>query len=314
MNHPLYMSYLETAELVRAQLQENPVLKAGSWEKSPWSDRVVRYGKSRYEAFRNLEIFRTYTGKNTFAFTRWASGEADLRRHLMRQLENSGLEGRAYVACEYLIRETDDRGYLRYDPAAVERLCHANHWELELAEGMLRAMEPAGVGTESLEACLRKQREEGVPEIPKPGIRYSDRVMSAYVVPDVLIRSWNGQAQVMLNVTGCDLPVVDNRYRTLIPDIAEDRRKMHYLSQCYEDGAWLVRALENRMRVLRMLGEAIASCNRNFFTGRSCVPQEVTFLRLYSKTGIAPEHLREVIPGKYIQYRGQNYSMEYFLA
>ncbi len=314
MNHPLYMSYLETAEFVRAQLQENPVLKAGLWERSPWSDRIVRYGKSRYEAFRNLELFRTYTGKNTFDFTRWASGEANLRRHLMGQLENSGLEGSAYIACKYLIRETDNRGYLRYDPAEAERLCHANPWEVELAEGMLQAMDPPGVGTESREACLRKQQEEGVPEVPKPGTRYTDRAMSAYVVPDVLIRSWNGQAQVMLNGTGCELPVVDNRYRALIPDIAEDRGRMQYLSQCYEDGAWVVRALENRMRVLWILGEAMASCNRNFFTGRSRVPQEVTLLRLYSKTGIAPNHLREVIPGKYIQYGGQIYSMEYFLA
>ena len=314
MNHPLYMNQLETAEYIRAQLQENPVLKAGFWERSPWADRVVKYGKARYDAFRNLEAFRKYTGKRTFDFTRWASGEASLKRHLKRQLEKSGLEGGSYAACAYLIQETDARGYLRYDPAEAGRVCRATPWEIELAEGMLQEMDPAGVGTESRAACFRKQQAEGAPEVPKPGLRYSDRVMSAYVVPDVLIRSWNGQAQVSINVTGCELPVVDNRYRSLIPDIAEDRGKIKYLSECYEDGTWLVKALDDRLRVLWVLGEAMATCNRNFFAGRCKVPQDVTLLQLYSKTGISPEHLREVIRGKYIQYGGQIYSMSYFLT
>ena len=313
MSHPIEWNQLELAEHIRWCINQNPVLRAVPWSQSSQYDMTCQYGRSRFEAFQNYERFWKRTGRGIKAFRWMASKEADLHEGLRMQLQKSGLAHGSYVACDYLISLVDEYGYLQYDAEQVMAVCHVTPWEMELAEGMMKSMKPVGVCSRNLEECRQIQREEGVPEEPKPGVRYHDRKMTPYIVPDIIVRHWNEHVLSYINVTGSEMPQVDNRYRALIPELVDDTSKMQLLSKYYREAKELVSQLEMQIRVLSRIGEALVHTNAEFFCGERTIPEDVSLLQLYSKTGIYPSDIRMVIEGKYLEYRGNVYSLEYFV-
>ena len=157
---------------------------------------MVITGPDRYEGFLQWQKFHRETGKDVAAYEHWVARKTDLHRHLLRQLEDSGLGSGSYRACRYMITRLTDEGYLRYNRNEAAEICYANSWDVELAEGMLQSMDPIGVGTADGAQCVRFQLKSGSPAIPKPGIRYRDRAAEPYVVPDIVIR--RGESRRML--------------------------------------------------------------------------------------------------------------------
>lgn len=313
MNHRIYWNQLELAEHIRRRIEENPVLKGISWAQRIQDVSVVQYGRERFPAFRNFEEFQQRTGRGMKSFRWLADRESDLHEGLRRQLQKSGLAHGSYVACDFLISMVDEDGYLQFDEEQVMAVCHVTPWELELAEGMLKSMEPIGVGSPNREACLQLQQDAGYPVEPRPGIRYRDRKMETYVVPDIIVKFWNDQVMTYVNVSGSLMPMVDNRYRSLIPELIEDRERMRYLSACYQDAKDLVSQMGERIQVLGLLGKAMAHTNRSFFQGLEAVPNQIPLLKIGSEMGVPTSVLREVVQGKYLEFRRQLYSLEYFL-
>ncbi len=313
MNHRIYWNQLELAEHIRRRIEENPVLKGASWTREFRDEPVVQYGRERFPAFRNYEEFQQRTGRGMKAFRWLADREGDLHEGLRRQLQKSGLAHGSYVACDFLISMVDEDGYLQFDEEQVMAVCHVTPWELELAEGMLKSMEPIGVGSRNQEECRQLQQEAGCLVEPRPGIRYRDRKMEAFVVPDIIVKCWNDQVMTYVNVSGSPMPLVDNRYRSLIPDLIEDREKMRQLSACYQDAKELVSQMEERIQILGRLGAAMGHTNRPFFQGRAAAPSQVPLLRIGSEMGVPPAVLREVVQGKYLEFHRQLYSLEYLL-
>lgn len=313
MNHPLFMSQLAVADSVTRTIERNPVLRSGSWRENREDNRFFETSMDRYEAFWNWEKFHRITGKSMKDYEDQVQKDISLRKHLMEQLEASGLGSGSYRVCRYMIGKMDDAGYLDYSREEAANLCFANPWDVELAEGMVRAMDPPGVGTANTEAALRTQRRGGFPEIPRPGIRYRDHEAKRFVVPDIVIRRSRTYAKGYLNVTGLPMPVIDNRCRELIPEIS-DMRKIEYLSQSFETGRQLIYDLKVRHQFLHKVMETIVEANQDFFLGRTTRPEEKTLLRLNRETGIPMKYLPLIVRNKYIHCGDDFYSLEYFVA
>lgn len=313
MNHPLYMSHLALAEYVNWEMSAAPVLLAETWTNSKWADAVVITGPDRYEGFLQWQKFHRETGKDVAAYEHWVARKTDLHRHLLRQLEDSGLGSGSYRACRYMITRLTDEGYLRYNRNEAAEICYANSWDVELAEGMLRSMDPIGVGTADGEQCVRFQLKSGSQVIPKPGIRYRDRTAEPYVVPDIVIRRGREQADAFLDMTGIPMPRVDNRYRSVIPDLT-DPTKIDFLSNCFREAEDLIYNLNVRNYFLLRAADVLTEANQDFFLGRQELPTEITSLKLSTETGIPLPEVEGILRGKYVRCGRDLYSLSYFLG
>ena len=126
---------------------------AETWKNSKWADAVVITGPDRYEGFLQWQKFRRRP-ERTWRLTALGC-PADLHRHLLRQL---GLRRRQFLSRLPLHDyPADRRGYLGTTETGSGEICYANSWDVELAEGVLRSMDPIGVGTVDGEQCVRFQ-------------------------------------------------------------------------------------------------------------------------------------------------------------
>lgn len=83
--------------------------------------------------------------------------EETLFRFLSRQLYSLGLENDLADAVRYLASCLDERGYLTISLEELAQSSHISVPRLEQALGILRKLEPAGVGAENLSQCLELQ-------------------------------------------------------------------------------------------------------------------------------------------------------------
>lgn len=164
----LQMSHLELTEYIAQEMLENPVLEEAAPESADGTlsaeelrDRIESATEDRYDDYDHWDRYGDRSQEPKIAsFENYVRQDETLQDHLMEQLKHSNLAGGAYRACEYLIYNMDEDGYLMLDDetrAIIEKECFATAWDIALALEMLQSMDPAGIGARSLEECLKLQ-------------------------------------------------------------------------------------------------------------------------------------------------------------
>jgi len=128
------------------------------------SERRTRRGDTLEDAERRTEMLNNFSQKS-----------ASLREHLSGQLAMLELSPDTRAACEYVIQNIDDNGYLKSSlDEMVAGLPEESRREspdvlarrLEHAVSIIQAMEPRGVGARSIKECLVLQLDEADPYYP----------------------------------------------------------------------------------------------------------------------------------------------------
>ncbi|MBQ6583175.1 MAG: RNA polymerase factor sigma-54 [Mogibacterium sp.] len=163
----LQMTHLELTEYIAQEMLENPVLEeaapegSGDLSADELRERIEAETEDRYDAYDRWDRYDDRSREpGIAAFEKYVQQEETLQSHLMEQLKLSNLAGGAYRACEFMIYNMDEDGYLTLDEETkqvIQKECFANQWDIELALEMLQSMDPAGVGARDLRECLRLQ-------------------------------------------------------------------------------------------------------------------------------------------------------------
>ena len=112
---------------------------------------------------------------------------------------------------------------------------------------------------------------------PKPGRRY-DQEAPVYVVPDVFVRKYHGQWQVLPNRDAMPRARLDRVYADLFRHARYDDRGP--LAQELQEARWLVRNVEQRYTTIQRVAEAIVQRQQRFFE--------------YGEVALRPLLLREI--------------------
>ena len=83
--------------------------------------------------------------------------ETSLQEHLMRQAEMTDLSPQAVEAMKHLVGSLDDRGFLTVTPSDAALQTGLPLDAVQQALAVLKTFDPAGIGSESLPACLVAQ-------------------------------------------------------------------------------------------------------------------------------------------------------------
>ncbi len=91
-----------------------------------------------------------------------------LREHLMQQLRVLELPEKVMGIAEFIINDVDERGYLLHPVQSLRESFDgtATDEEFQLALDSVRALDPAGVGAESLQECLALQLKRDCQSYP----------------------------------------------------------------------------------------------------------------------------------------------------
>lgn len=112
---------------------------------------------------------------------------------------------------------------------------------------------------------------------PRPGRRY-DQEAPVYVVPDVIVRKYQGQWQVLPNRDAMPRARLDRVYADLFRHARHDERGP--LAQELQEARWLVRNVEQRYSTIQRVAEAIVQRQQRFFE--------------YGEVALRPLLLREI--------------------
>ena len=188
----LQLSRMELLDVVRAELEENPVLEEG--QEAP--EEQAELGELEREvegqastATGNEELHEVAGDRENFGDIDWhtylesyslggttadnyeddderpsyenlLTRKPSLQDHLLWQLKLSALEGRDRQVADEIIGNLDEDGYLR---ASLEEIAAQTHSTPARVEHVLRAVQdfdPPGVATRTLQECLLRQVEQ----------------------------------------------------------------------------------------------------------------------------------------------------------
>ncbi len=184
----LQLSRMELMDVVREELEENPVLEEGQddLEEKTLAEEDLAAEISDVQAQENVKEvegdrdgmsdidWKTYLESYSLGGTTANSYEDDedrpsyenlltkkpsLADHLLWQLNLSRLENQERVIASEIIGNVDDDGYLQVsvDELAIQAGCDPEYIEEILAE--VQSFDPPGVASRNLQECLLKQVE-----------------------------------------------------------------------------------------------------------------------------------------------------------
>ena len=255
-----------------------------------------------------------------------------LRQHLVTQL---GLEISApsdRLIGSALIDLIDDAGYLIGDLSAVAERFACAPERIDTVLQMLQGVDPPGVFARDLgrydpamavlidnldrlaagdAAGLMKicgvddeDLVDMVAEItrlnPKPGLSV-DHEVAQPVVPDVFVRLTPGGGwSVELNNETLPRVMVDNHYHVELRELAADSESHSFISNCYQNANWLVRALDQRAQTILKVATELVRLQEAFFSRGVQELRPLTLSTVADNVGVHESTVSRVSNNKYI--------------
>ncbi|MEA3080913.1 MAG: polymerase sigma-54 factor, partial [Sphingomonadales bacterium] len=157
---------------------------------------------------------------------------------LVQGLDPPGVGARSLAECLALQAKAADR----YDPAMARLIDNLDLLSKGRTADLKRI---CGVDDEDLADMIRELRAYD----PKPGCRFSGQGTNE-VSPDVFVRRTRAGFAVELNQATLPRLLVNRRYYQELKSGPQDKASRAWLSECLQNGNWLVKALDQRARTI----------------------------------------------------------------
>ena len=149
---------------------------------------------------------------------------------------------------------------------------------------------------------------------PKPGLTF-DHHIAQTIVPDVFVRPTPGGGwSVELNTETLPRVMIDNRYHVELRDCATDSAARSFISNCYQDANWLVRALDQRARTILKVATELVRQQEAFFTHGVQQLRPLTLSMVAETVGVHESTVSRVSNNKYIGTPRGTYEIKFFFS
>jgi RNA polymerase sigma-54 factor len=222
---------------------------------------------------------------------------------LLQQFDPAGVCARSLTECLALqLRERD-----RLDPAMQALLANLP----ALADGRVDWVRRAcGVGDEDFAGMLAELRALD----PKPGLAF-DRSPTEVVVPDVLIgRRADGAWSIELNPEVLPRVLVNAHYYAEVRGAARSKEDRAYLSECFSNASWLVKALDQRAKTILKVASELVRRQEGFFLNGVAHLRPLNLKQVADAIGMHESTVSRVTAGKYLACARGTFELKYFFT
>jgi RNA polymerase sigma-54 factor len=229
-----------------------------------------------------------------------ATIEAVLER--LQQFDPPGVLARSLRECLALqLREAN-----RLDPAMAALL---DHLELIVESDLATLARTCGVSQSELIEMIAEIKALR----PKPGLAFASEP-TATVVPDIFVhRTWSGW-RVELNSATLPRVFVDHSYYAELSRRAGDRPARTYLSERFQSANWLVKALEQRVRTLLKVAEAVVAHQLEFLEHGVHRLRPLLLRDVADMTALHESTISRATSDKYVATPRGNFPFRYFFS
>ena len=174
---------------------------------------------------------------------------------IVQGMEPVGVFARDLTECLAIqLREKD-----RLDPCMERLLENLDKVAMRDFPALKKA---CGVDEEDLADMLQELRDLN----PKPGLAFAGSELMQPVVPDVFVRkNPAGIWTVELNTDTLPKVLLNNTYYSELTSLAGKKDDKAYLSDCFSNANWLVKALDQRARTIMKVATELVKQQQMFF-------------------------------------------------
>lgn len=222
---------------------------------------------------------------------------------ILQQFDPPGVCARNLAEC--LALQLRDRN--RYDPA-METLID----NLEaLAEGRIDWLRrQCGVSDEDFADMLVELRALD----PKPGLAF-DAVTADMVTPDVFVaRRPDGSWGVELNADVLPRVLVNAHYYAEVRVASRSKHDRAYLSDCFSNASWLVKALDQRAKTILKVAAELVRRQEGFFLRGVAHLRPLNLKQVADAIGMHESTVSRVTAGKYLSCARGTFELKYFFT
>ncbi|MEA3060122.1 MAG: polymerase sigma-54 factor, partial [Sphingomonadales bacterium] len=221
---------------------------------------------------------------------------------LVQGLDPVGVGGRSLAECLALQARAADR----YDPAMARLIDNLDLLSKGRTADLKRI---CGVDDEDLADMIRELRAYD----PKPGSRFSGQNANE-VSPDVFVRRLRGGFAVELNQATLPRLLVNRRYYQELKSSPQDKASRAWLSECLQNGNWLVKALDQRARTIVKTVSEIVKRQQGFFERGVSAMKPMTLREVAEAIGMHESTVSRVTSNKYLLCDRGFYELKYFFG
>ncbi len=221
----------------------------------------------------------------------------------LQQLEPAGVFARNLSECLALQLTEKDR----YDPCMQALL---QNLDLVAKRDFPALKKLCNVSSGDLADMLRELQELN----PKPGLAFGGEPVQP-VVPDVFVRkSPAGTWSVELNTETLPKVLVNAQYYTSLTSLAGSKEDKAYISECYANANWLVKALDQRARTILKVATELVKHQEAFFSRGIRYLKPLNLRTIAENISMHESTVSRVTANKYIATERGIFEMKYFFT
>ncbi len=195
----------------------------------------------------------------------------------------------------------------RFDPAMqtlVENL-------EALAEGEVVALQrQCGVGEEDFADMLAEIRALD----PKPGQAF-EGAAAQIVVPDVFVwQNDDGGWSIELNSDALPKVLLNRRYYAEVKAASRSKKDKAYLSDCFGNASWLIKALDQRAQTILKVATELVSQQEGFFLHGVGHLKPLTLHQVADEIGMHESTVSRVTASKFLTCQRGTFELKYFFT
>lgn len=222
---------------------------------------------------------------------------------VLQQFDPPGVCARNLSEC--LALQLKDRN--RFDPAMETLVANLE----ALADGRTAWLKrQCGVSDEDFADMMQELRALD----PKPGLAF-DSPHAEVVVPDVLIsRRPDGAWSVELNADVLPRVLVNARYYAEVRHASRSKHDRAYLSDCFSNASWLVKALDQRAKTILKVASELVRRQEGFFAHGVSHLRPLNLKQVADAIGMHESTVSRVTAGKYLACPRGTFELKYFFT
>jgi RNA polymerase sigma-54 factor len=221
---------------------------------------------------------------------------------IVQDLDPAGVGARSLAECLALQAKAVDR----YDPAMARLIDNLDLLSKGRTADLKRI---CGVDDEDLADMVREIRAYD----PKPGCQFSASAAED-VTPDVFVRRTRSGHSVELNQATLPRVLVNRRYYQELKSGPQDKASRAWLSECLQNGNWLIKALDQRARTIVKTVSEIVKRQQGFFERGVSAMKPMTLREVADAIGMHESTVSRVTSNKYLLCDRGLYELKYFFG
>jgi len=221
----------------------------------------------------------------------------------LQDFDPSGVGARDLGEC--LAIQLRDVG--RFDPAMAALIDNLDALATGDAAGLMKL---CGVDAEDLTDMVAEIKRLN----PKPGLVFEHDIVQT-IVPDVFVRpAPDGGWSVELNSETLPRVMVDNNYHVELRSLATGGEERSFISDCFQNANWLVRALDQRARTILKVATELVRQQEAFFSRGVQELRPLTLNTVAEIVGVHESTVSRVSNNKYIGTPRGTYEIKFFFS